>query len=156
MARQPVTDHVAKPYPTRHTPGTEPARISSTTLPQGWPVSTARSADGASAKGEICRTWGWSRPSWTRRASSPRVSALMSPYCRVLTVASPDTAARFSARPLSRGNRAETPDALLGQCALWRVTLEKMAGQGGVRGSRKAAARVPRRRAAHRGAVHRR
>ncbi|MFJ2197377.1 NADP-dependent oxidoreductase [Streptomyces violaceusniger] len=36
------------------------------------------------------------------------VSALMSPDCRVLTVAGPDTAARFGARPLSRGNRAQT------------------------------------------------
>ncbi|GAA1696042.1 NADP-dependent oxidoreductase [Streptomyces yatensis] len=36
------------------------------------------------------------------------VSGLMSPDCRVLTVAGPDTAARFGARSLSRGNRAET------------------------------------------------
>ncbi|WP_253208755.1 ABC transporter permease subunit [Streptomyces niphimycinicus] len=35
------------------------------------------------------------------------VSTLMSPGCRVLTVADPDTAARFGARPLSRGNRAQ-------------------------------------------------
>ncbi|MEU8874284.1 NADP-dependent oxidoreductase [Streptomyces javensis] len=36
------------------------------------------------------------------------VSGLISPGCRVLTVAGPDTAARFGALPLSRGNRAET------------------------------------------------
>ncbi|RLV75389.1 NADPH:quinone reductase [Streptomyces rapamycinicus NRRL 5491] len=36
------------------------------------------------------------------------VSGLMSPGCRVLTVAAPKTAARFGARQLSRGNRAET------------------------------------------------
>ncbi|MCQ8191238.1 NADP-dependent oxidoreductase [Streptomyces rugosispiralis] len=35
------------------------------------------------------------------------VSGVLSPGCRVLTVAAPDTAARFGARPLSRGNRAE-------------------------------------------------
>ncbi|WP_413803197.1 zinc-binding dehydrogenase [Streptomyces iranensis] len=36
------------------------------------------------------------------------VSGLMSPGCRVRTVADPETAARFGARQLSRGNRAET------------------------------------------------
>ncbi|MGY0055311.1 NADP-dependent oxidoreductase [Streptomyces sp. LZ34] len=35
------------------------------------------------------------------------VSGLLSPGCRVRTVADPDTAARFGARPLSRTNRAE-------------------------------------------------
>ncbi|MGV9850745.1 NADP-dependent oxidoreductase [Streptomyces sp. NPDC003442] len=41
------------------------------------------------------------------------VSGVMSPDCRVLTVAGLDTAARFGARPLSRGNRA----AALGELA---------------------------------------